>query len=85
MLKTFVLTKRSKYLFIIPFLFWNFSYGQITNINLQLAHKYFLDADLKHSEYEMDEPDNPTKVEMEGGVFKALFDGLMEVGSVGND
>ena len=45
MLKTFVLTKRSKYLFIIPFLFWNFSYGQITNIDLQLAHKYFLDAD----------------------------------------
>ena len=27
------------------FLFWNFSYGQITNIDLQLAQKYYLDAD----------------------------------------
>ena len=45
MLKIFALIKRSKYLFIISFLFWNFSYGQITKIDLQLAHKYYLDAD----------------------------------------
>ena len=45
MLKIFALIKRSKYLFIISFLFWNISYGQITKIDLQLAHKYYLDAD----------------------------------------
>ncbi len=45
MLKIFALIKRSKYLFTISFLFWNFSYGQITKIDLQLAHKYYLDAD----------------------------------------
>ena len=45
MLKIFALIKRSKYLFIISFLLWNFSYGQITKIDLQLAHKYYLDAD----------------------------------------
>ena len=45
MLKIFVLRKRCKYLFIIPFLFWNFSYGQITNVDLQLAQKYFIDGD----------------------------------------
>ena len=45
MLKIFALIKRSKYLFIISFLFWNFSYGQVTKIDLQLAHKYYLDAD----------------------------------------
>tara|TARA_B100000524_G_scaffold348483_1_gene253378 strand:+ start:8414 stop:10309 length:1896 start_codon:yes stop_codon:yes gene_type:complete len=45
MLKIFALIKRSKFLFIISFLFWNFSYGQITKIDLQLAHKYYLDAD----------------------------------------
>ena len=45
MLKIFALIKRSKYLFIISFLFWNFSYGQITKIDLQLADKYYLDAD----------------------------------------
>ena len=45
MLKIFALIKRSKFLFIISFLFWNFSYGQITKIDLQLAHKYYLDTD----------------------------------------
>ena len=45
MLKIFAQIKRSKYLFIITLLFWSFSYGQITNVDLQLAQKYYLDAD----------------------------------------
>ena len=45
MLKIFALIKRSKYLLIVSFLFCNFYYGQITNVDLQLAHKYYLDAD----------------------------------------
>ena len=45
MLKTYAQINSYKYLFTMIFLFWNFSYGQITNIDLQLAQKYYLDAD----------------------------------------
>ena len=45
MLKTYAQINSYKYLFTTIFLFWNFSYGQITNIDLQLAQKYYLDAD----------------------------------------
>ena len=54
MLKNIVLKKPYNLFFFLSFLTFNFSFGQITEIDLQLAQKYFIDQDYEkaHLYYE---------------------------------
>ena len=78
MLKNIVLKKLYNLFFFLSFLTFNFSFGQITEIDLQLAQKYFIDQDYEkaHLYYEKiaKEPQYSSKI------YKNYKSTLLELG-----
>ena len=78
MLKNIVLKKPYNLFFFLSFLTFNFSFGQITEIDLQLAQKYFIDQDYEkaHLYYEKiaKEPQYSSKI------YKNYKSTLLEIG-----
>ena len=78
MLKNIVLKKPYNLFFFLSFLTFNFSFGQITEIDLQLAQKYFIDQDYEkaHLYYEkiVKEPQYSSKI------YKNYKSTLLELG-----
>ena len=66
MLKNFVLKKCFNHFFFLLFFIVNFSFGQITELDLQLAQKYFIDQDYEKAQlyYEKiaEDPQNLPKI-----------------------